>query len=56
MTFRRGAQVLPDLLHQMAIVIAHPEEEVFLCKRMDLPAGPEGRRAVYPARGPAASP
>ncbi|MDB5953610.1 TIGR04290 family methyltransferase [Ramlibacter sp.] len=36
-------------------VLAHPEEEVFLCKRMELPPGPEGRRAVYPARRPAAS-
>jgi flagellar biosynthesis protein FlhB len=26
MTFQRGAQVLPDVLHQMAIVIAHPDE------------------------------
>jgi len=26
MTFQRGAQVLPDLLHQMATVIAHPDE------------------------------
>lgn len=32
-------------------VIAHPEEEVFLCKRTDLPAGAPGPRVVYPARG-----
>ncbi|WP_205960657.1 TIGR04290 family methyltransferase [Ramlibacter rhizophilus] len=31
-------------------VIAHPEEEVFLCKRVDLPPGPDGPRVVYPAR------
>jgi tRNA (mo5U34)-methyltransferase len=31
-------------------VIAHPEEEVFLCKRAELPPGPDGPRAVYPAR------
>jgi tRNA (mo5U34)-methyltransferase len=31
-------------------VLAHPEEEVFLCKRVALPPEPEGRRAVYPAR------
>lgn len=30
-------------------VMAHPEEEIFVCKRVDLPALPEGRRAVYPA-------
>jgi tRNA (mo5U34)-methyltransferase len=34
-------------------VIAHPEEEVFLCKRVALPPGPDDRRAVYPARGQA---
>jgi tRNA (mo5U34)-methyltransferase len=32
-------------------LIAHPEQEVFLCKRVELPAGPDGPRAVYPARG-----
>lgn len=32
-------------------VIAHPEEEVFLCKRAELPAGAPGPRVVYPARG-----
>jgi tRNA (mo5U34)-methyltransferase len=31
-------------------IIAHPEEEVFLCKRMEVPPGPDGPRAVYPAR------
>ena len=31
-------------------VVAHPEEEIFLCKRMDVAPGPEGPRAVYPAR------
>jgi tRNA (mo5U34)-methyltransferase len=34
-------------------IVAHPEDEVFLCKRMDLPPLPDGARAVYPARGPA---
>jgi tRNA (mo5U34)-methyltransferase len=31
-------------------VLAHPEEEVFVCKRVELPAGPDGPRAVYPER------
>jgi methyltransferase (TIGR04290 family) len=31
-------------------VMAHPEEEVFLCRRVDLPAGGDPQRAVYPAR------
>lgn len=31
-------------------LIAHPEQEVFLCKRVELPAAPDGPRAVYPAR------
>lgn len=35
-------------------VLAHPEEEVFLCRRMDVPAGPQGPRAVYPVRQPEA--
>jgi tRNA (mo5U34)-methyltransferase len=30
-------------------VLAHPEEEVFLCRRLEIPPGPEGPRAVYPA-------
>jgi tRNA (mo5U34)-methyltransferase len=33
-------------------VVAHPEEEVFLCKRVEVPPGPDGPRAVYPARPP----
>jgi tRNA (mo5U34)-methyltransferase len=32
-------------------LIAHPEQEVFFCKRIDLPSGPDGPRAVYPAGG-----
>jgi tRNA (mo5U34)-methyltransferase len=31
-------------------IVAHPEEEVFLCKRAEVPAGAVGPRAVYPAR------
>jgi tRNA (mo5U34)-methyltransferase len=31
-------------------IVAHPEEEVFLCKRMEIATGPDGPRAVYPAR------
>lgn len=31
-------------------IIAHPEEEIFVCKRIDIPLGPDGPRAVYPAR------
>ena len=34
-------------------IIAHPEEEVFVCKRRELPPAPDGPYAVYPARGPA---
>jgi tRNA (mo5U34)-methyltransferase len=30
-------------------IVAHPEDEVFLCKRMEVPPGPDGLRAVYPA-------
>jgi tRNA (mo5U34)-methyltransferase len=33
-------------------IVAHPEEEVFLCKRVDVPPGPDGPRAVYPAQPP----
>jgi len=33
-------------------ILAHPEEEVFLCRRVDAPPGPDGPRAVYPARDP----
>jgi tRNA (mo5U34)-methyltransferase len=32
-------------------IVAHPEEEVFLCKRVEVPPGPDGPRAVYPATG-----
>jgi tRNA (mo5U34)-methyltransferase len=31
-------------------VMAHPEEDVFLCKRTEMADGPDGPRAVYPAR------
>jgi tRNA (mo5U34)-methyltransferase len=31
-------------------VIAHPEEEVFLCRRVEPPSGGDTQRAVYPAR------
>lgn len=31
-------------------VLAHPEEEVFVCRRRGLAPGPDGARAVYPAR------
>jgi tRNA (mo5U34)-methyltransferase len=31
-------------------IVAHPEEEVFLCKRIEVPPGPDGPRAVYAAR------
>jgi tRNA (mo5U34)-methyltransferase len=33
-------------------VMAHPEEEVFLCKRVDLPGRGEDTHAVHPARAP----
>ena len=29
---------------------AHPEEEVYLCRRIEMPEPPDGPRAVYPAR------
>jgi methyltransferase (TIGR04290 family) len=32
-------------------IVAHPEEEVFLCKRAEVAPGPDGPRAVYPATG-----
>jgi methyltransferase (TIGR04290 family) len=35
-------------------IVAHPEEEVFLCKRVEVPPGPDGPRAVYPATAPRA--
>jgi tRNA (mo5U34)-methyltransferase len=36
-------------------IVAHPEEEVFLCKRIELAPAPDGPRAVYPAPGPEAA-
>jgi tRNA (mo5U34)-methyltransferase len=36
-------------------IVAHPEEEVFLCKRGAVPPGADGLRAVYPARPSAAA-
>ncbi|HEX2545263.1 MAG TPA: TIGR04290 family methyltransferase [Ramlibacter sp.] len=33
-------------------ILAHPEEEVFLCKRAELPPDPHGLRAVHAARPP----
>ena len=32
-------------------ILDHPEEEVFICQRFDLPPAADGPRAVYPARG-----
>lgn len=32
-------------------ILDHPEEEVFICQRVDIPDPPEGPRAVYPAKG-----
>ncbi len=37
-------------------LVAHPEEEVFLCKRGEVPPGAEGLRAVHPARPPTGAP
>jgi tRNA (mo5U34)-methyltransferase len=31
-------------------ILNHPEEEVYICRRQDLPQLPDGPRAVYPAR------
>ena len=31
-------------------VLSHPEEEVFVCRWLDIPPAPWGPRAVYPAR------
>jgi tRNA (mo5U34)-methyltransferase len=31
-------------------IINHPEAEVYLCRRVELPDAPEGPRAVYPAQ------
>ena len=30
-------------------ITAHPEAEVYLCRRIELPDAPDGPRAVYPA-------
>ena len=30
-------------------IVAHPEEEIFLCKRVELPPNAKGSRAAYPA-------
>lgn len=32
-------------------VLGHPEAEVFICRRVELPDPPDGPRAVYPERG-----
>jgi tRNA (mo5U34)-methyltransferase len=32
-------------------IIEHPETEVYLCRRLELPIPPDGPRAVYPTRG-----
>jgi tRNA (mo5U34)-methyltransferase len=34
-------------------VIAHPEEEVFVCKWRELAPAPDGPYVIYPAKGPA---
>ena len=31
-------------------IAAHPEAEVYLCRRIELPRAPDGPRAVYPAQ------
>jgi tRNA (mo5U34)-methyltransferase len=31
---------------------AHPEQEVYVCRRKEMPPIPDGPRAVHPARGP----
>ena len=31
-------------------ITAHPEAEVYLCRRLELPDAPDGPRAVYPAQ------
>jgi tRNA (mo5U34)-methyltransferase len=33
-------------------LLDHPEEEVFICRRHEIPDPPDGPHAVYPARGP----
>ena len=30
-------------------ILSHPEEETYVCRRVEVPAAPAGRRAVYPA-------
>ena len=32
-------------------IVGHPEQEVYLCRAVEIPDPPEGPRAVYPARG-----
>jgi tRNA (mo5U34)-methyltransferase len=32
-------------------ILSHPEAEVYVCRRRELPDGPDGPRAVYPATG-----
>ncbi len=34
------------------MVLDHPEEEVFICRRCEISSPPDGPHAVYPARGP----
>ena len=36
-------------------IVDHPEQEVYLCRAVEIPDPPEGPRAVYPARGGRAS-
>jgi tRNA (mo5U34)-methyltransferase len=31
-------------------ILEHPEEEVYVCRRVELPPAPDGPRAVYPSR------
>jgi tRNA (mo5U34)-methyltransferase len=33
-------------------ILDHPEAEVFVCRRRELPPAVDGPRAIYPARGP----
>lgn len=32
-------------------IIGHPEAEVYVCRRVEMPDAPDGPRAVYPTRG-----
>ena len=32
-------------------IVEHPEDEVYICRRREIADGPDGPRAVYPARG-----